>query len=78
MAPRPAGSLGVRLCPKCGTRCEDTWRYCPKDGVDLAVALKSTTPIASTKVCPRCGKKYDSRVKFCLQDGVELVSATRG
>jgi uncharacterized membrane protein YvbJ len=68
----------VRLCPKCGTRCEDAWRYCPKDGTDLSVALKSTTPIAFTKVCPRCGKKYDSREKFCLQDGAELVSATRG
>ncbi len=78
MARASTGGVGVRLCPKCGTRCDDSWRYCPKDGVDLAVALKSTTPIAFAKVCPTCGKKYDSRVKFCLQDGVELVSATRG
>ena len=68
----------MRIRPKCGTRCEDTWRSCPKDGIDLTAGLKLTTPIAFTKVCPRCGKKYDSRERFCLQDGVELVSATRG
>jgi uncharacterized membrane protein YvbJ len=67
----------MRVCPKCGTRCEDTWRYCPKDGTDLTAELKSTTPIAFSKTCPRCGQKYDSRVKFCQQDGAELVRPTR-
>lgn len=68
----------MRMCPKCGTRCEDTWSFCPKDGTDLASAIKSTTPIAFTKVCPRCARRYDSRVKFCLQDGEVLVSGTKG
>ncbi|HJQ67062.1 MAG TPA: zinc ribbon domain-containing protein [Gemmatimonadales bacterium] len=68
----------MRICPKCSTKCEDTWRYCPKDGTDLTAALKATTPIAFSKTCPRCGKQYDSRVKFCQQDGAELVRPTRG
>jgi hypothetical protein len=64
----------VKTCPRCGTRCEATWKYCPKDGTDLTVALKGTTPIALARVCPRCGRKYDSRVRFCLRDGEALVN----
>lgn len=71
------GGLGVTVCPKCGTRCEATWKFCPKDGTNLSASLKGTTPILLRKVCPRCGRKYDSRVRFCLKDGEALTSPKR-
>lgn len=67
----------MTVCPKCGTRCEEGWRFCPKDGTDLRATHKGTTPIALPRVCPRCGRKYDSRVRFCLRDGEALVTAKR-
>ena len=67
----------MRVCPKCGTRCENSWRFCPKDGTNLDAPVKATTPIVLTKICPRCRRRYDSRVKFCQSDGESLVSATR-
>lgn len=67
----------MKVCPKCGTRCEPTWRFCPKDGTDLRAAPKGTTPIVVVKICPRCGRKYDSRVRFCLRDGEELTTPKR-
>jgi hypothetical protein len=66
----------VKRCPQCGTGCEETWKFCPKDGTDLAALMKETDPMILTKLCPRCGGKYDSRVKFCLKDGEALVSGT--
>jgi hypothetical protein len=66
----------VKVCPRCGFRCEDAWKFCPKDGTDLAALIKGTNPIVLTKLCPRCGVKYDSRVRFCLKDGEALVSGT--
>ena len=66
----------MRTCPKCGTRCENTWKFCPKDGTDLDAMIKGTNPMVLTKLCPSCGRKYDSRVKFCQTDGEPLVSGT--
>ena len=66
----------MKVCPKCGTRCEDAWKFCPKDGTDLAALFKGTNPMVLSKLCPRCGRKYDSRVRFCEKDGAALVSGT--
>lgn len=80
---QPAQALTTIACPKCGTNCPDSAKFCNSCGGSL-VPAKKLCPQCNNEVgdnakfCNSCGTKVDAPVfKKCSDCGTELDSNTR-
>lgn len=66
-APTPAPAKEQKpnkICPKCGTECRPTAKFCRECGEKFAVKTE--------KFCPECGAKVANNAKFCGECGTKL------
>lgn len=53
-----------KICPKCGTECRPTAKFCRECGEKF--------PTKTEKFCPECGAKVSATAKFCGECGTKL------
>lgn len=62
--PAPKEVKPNKVCPKCGTECKPTSKFCRECGEKFTAKTE--------KFCPECGVKVSNTAKFCGECGTKL------